>query len=427
MEQIIEANLDTLVGPTHTFGGLSFGNIASLKSRGLVSRPKQAALQGLEKMKLLFLLGVPQLVLPPHPRPDISTLKKLGFSGSEQEILEEVYKVAPQLLLQCSSSSSMWAANSATVTASSDSNDGKVHITPANLLTNLHRSIEVPNTCKLLKRIFHDAHHFVVHPPLFPCYDTFDEGAANHTRFCVDSEGLNFFVWGRSAGVHGSKIFPARQSKQAQEAIIREHRLDPKKTVLAQQNPEAIDEGVFHNDVIATGHRDFFLVHEDAYVNTDHVLKKLPLQIVKVSRDFLSVKEAVNCYIFNSQIVSVNDTWTLIAPVEVQKNKNAKALLDTLVEDSRFPIDQVLYISLNQSMKNGGGPACLRLRLPLTHTELRAILPSVFLTDTLYHELKSCIERYYPDKLILKDLLDPLLRQQMNEGIYKITHLLGLE
>ena len=73
-----EVNFDGLVGPTHNYGGLSWGNIASQRHGGDVSNPKSAALQGLGKMKLLADLGVGQAVLPPHERPDIAALRGLG-------------------------------------------------------------------------------------------------------------------------------------------------------------------------------------------------------------------------------------------------------------------------------------------------------------------------------------------------------------
>ena len=149
-----EHNIDGLIGPTHFFGGLGVGNIASEKSAGNVSTPKAAALQGLEKMKVMHELGIPQLVMPPHPRPALHLLKEKGYIGSISEMISSVVKNDPELLPIIYSSSAMWTANAATVSASSDTVDGKVHLTPANLISNAHRRIEAPFTSLLLKRIF---------------------------------------------------------------------------------------------------------------------------------------------------------------------------------------------------------------------------------------------------------------------------------
>ena len=46
-------NFDSIVGPTHNYSGLSLGNLASTTHGKMVSSPKKAALQGLEKMKFL--------------------------------------------------------------------------------------------------------------------------------------------------------------------------------------------------------------------------------------------------------------------------------------------------------------------------------------------------------------------------------------
>ena len=46
-----EFNFDGLVGPTHNYAGLSVGNVASTSNSNLIAKPKEAAKQGLQKMK----------------------------------------------------------------------------------------------------------------------------------------------------------------------------------------------------------------------------------------------------------------------------------------------------------------------------------------------------------------------------------------
>lgn len=421
-----EVQIDMLVGPTHFYGGLAFGNVASIEHKEKPSSPKRAALQGLEKMKLLMDLGVEQLVLPPHDRPAFWALRPLGFTGSEQKIIEDAYRICPQLLRQCSSQAAMWTANAATVTSSKDAADKKVHITPANLIANYHRSIEPEYTATVLQAIFSDRRHFVHHAPLPASLDFADEGAANHTAFVSRGKGLNFFVYGRDGGRFLPKRYPARQTRQAQEAIMRLHGLDPKRVVFAQQNPLAIDAGVFHNDVIAVGHEECFLYHEKAYLNTpkviDELSAKMDLDLFVVKEKMLSLQEAVKSYLFNSQIVRTKDNRrVMICPQEVQKMKRAKKVAESIPF-----IDERLYVPLDQSMKNGGGPACLRLRLPLEEKELASIHQGVRLTTELYNALKELIERTYPDSFHPKDLLDPRLRKKCRHIVHSITEVLSL-
>ena len=74
-----EVNFDGLVGPTHNYGGLSIGNLASMNNQGEVSNPKGAALQGLQKMRKLMSLGLTQGFLLPHERPHVKTLRSFGM------------------------------------------------------------------------------------------------------------------------------------------------------------------------------------------------------------------------------------------------------------------------------------------------------------------------------------------------------------
>jgi succinylarginine dihydrolase len=177
-----EFNFDGLVGPTHNYGGLSLGNVASMAHEGKASNPKLAALEGLQKMRFVHALGIGQAVLPPHDRPSLGTLRRLGFSGSDEEMLAAVAESSELLIRLVSSGAAMWTANAATVAPSCDTADGRLHVTPANLHELFHRSIEADVTKRIFERIFANPEQFVVHPPLPGGGHLADEGAANHTR-----------------------------------------------------------------------------------------------------------------------------------------------------------------------------------------------------------------------------------------------------
>lgn len=434
---LIEANFDGIVGPTHNYGGLSFGNVASLRHGGEVSRPREAALQGLRKMKHLADLGLVQGVLPPQERPHLPTLRRLGFDGDDRQVIERVAREAPRLLVLCSSASSMWAANAATVAPGADTADGLTHFTPANLSATFHRSIEAPATGRALRRIFAAPERFAHHEPLPGLPGLGDEGAANHTRLEAPGEtaGVHLFVYGRTAlggDERQPSRFPARQTREASEAVARLHRLDPGRTLFVQQNPDVIDQGVFHNDVIAVGHRHVLLYHELAFADGPGTIEALSRSLngalvpVVVPATEASVEDAVSSYLFNSQIVTLPDgTMSLIAPTECRENHAAhRAIERILAEDN--PIASVHYLDVRQSMRNGGGPACLRLRVQLDETDLASVHHRCILDEALYGELVSWVERHYREEIVPSDLRDPALLEESRRALDDLTNLLDL-
>ena len=46
-----EINFDGIIGPSHNYAGLSYGNLAATRNAGHVSHPRAAALQGIAKMR----------------------------------------------------------------------------------------------------------------------------------------------------------------------------------------------------------------------------------------------------------------------------------------------------------------------------------------------------------------------------------------
>ncbi len=436
-----EVNFDGIVGPTHNYSGLSHGNIASISSKAVISNPLQAVLQGLEKMKDLYDLGFKQGVLPPQERPEIQTLRDLGFTGSDKQILSEVSKKSPELLMAITSASSMWTANAATVSPSSDTSDHKVHFTPANLVTKFHRAIEVKTASKILRRIFKNPKYFVHHDPL-PSSPAFgDEGAANHTRLCssYEKKGLELFVYGRDgldSEKSGPKRFVARQTRQACETLVRTHGLRKDAVLLAQQHPDAIDAGVFHNDVIGVGNQNVFFFHERAYVDSLNVKLALQTQFKKIAGEELflievlsseiSLDDAVRAYLFNSQLLSLrNGEMLLVAPTECEETPSVKKHLQELLTRST-PIKEVRYFNLRQSMKNGGGPACLRLRVVLKPKELKAVNQNILMDEKLYFRLVKWAQKNYRDRLQFDDLKDYKLLNENRTALDQLTQILGL-
>ena len=436
-QSALEFNFDGLVGQTHNYSGLSFGNIASKTNSGSASNPKQAAKQGLQKMQALMDLGVPQAVLPPALRPNFALLRSLGFSGNEQQLLQKAYKYQPRLLAACYSAASMWTANMATVSPSCNTSDQKLHFTPANLTYNLHRAQEANFSYSLLQKIFSDPKHFVVHEPLAQFLDLSDEGAANHNVLCQDygTAGLELYVYGKLGLDDTSKTpnhFPARQSRLASSAIIRQHGLAIDRGILLQQNPLAIDAGVFHNDVVCVSNKNVMFYHEQAFLNWEPIKNQIKqflagnCYFLEISQKQLNLDTAIETYIFNSQLVSLaNGDMVLIVPMECKHSKPAKEVLETMVANDN-PITNVHYVECRESMRNGGGPACLRLRVILNKEEQAACHQGIILDAKLYKKLDAWIEKHYRDNLAAEDLLDPLLPQEVYAALDELTKLLHL-
>ena len=437
--QAREANFDGLVGPTHNYAGLSFGNVASQTNEKSIANPLAAAKQGLRKMKQLADLGFLQGVLPPQERPSLRLLRELGFSGPEARVIDRAAKEAPELLAAASSASAMWTANAATVSPSADTADRRVHFTPANLTSKLHRAIEHEATRRTLQAVFADERHFVVHEALPGTPALGDEGAANHTRFCsaYGQRGVEFFVYGRSEYRRGPEPvrYPARQTFEASRAVAQRHGLADAATVYAQQNPEVVDAGVFHNDVIAVGNRETLFCHELAFVDQRDVCDRLRAQLSGLGAQFnlievpdarVSVGDAVSSYLFNSQLLTRPDGRDiLVVPQECRENPRVAAYLDDLVS-SGGPISEVLVFDLRESMKNGGGPACLRLRIVLDSEEQAAVNAGVWIDDALFTRLDAWIGKHYRDRLAPADLADPKLLDESRTALDELTQILGL-
>ena len=437
----LELNLDGLIGPTHNYAGLSFGNVASRSNRLATSTPKAAALQGLAKMRAVAEMGVPQAVLPPQSRPNWRALHSLGFQGSNAQIIERAYDNAPTMLAACYSASNMWTANAATISPSPDTTDQRLHITPANLNSTLHRAIESPNTFEVLSFIFSDEKRFCVHPSLPSCAAMADEGAANHTRLTrqFGEKGLEVFVYGRSGlqeeESESPRKFPARQTLEASQAVARLHGL-PDACLFVKQHPKAIDAGAFHNDVVSVGHEDLLLYHESAFAEKDEVIDSLrrtfeeatggELCAIEISEKQLSLEQAIQVYLFNSQLISLpNGRIHMICPDNCQDNDNARDCLEEIVSGNNR-IESYSCMNLRQSMMNGGGPACLRLRVVMNEEQLSAMHQGILFNVGLDQQLTEWVNRHYRESIAPEDLRDPQLAVEAETAMDKLEQILKL-
>ncbi|GEN99226.1 N-succinylarginine dihydrolase [Novosphingobium sediminis] len=416
MSNLVEINFDGIVGPSHNYAGLSLGNLASAKHGGNVSYPRAAALQGLGKMRHNLGLGLTQGLLCPLPRPNHGFIAALGL-GEPADETERRLRAAAW------SASSMWTANAATVSPAPDTADGRCHLTAANLVTMPHRSQEWPDTVRQLRVAFADPAHFAVHDAVPACFG--DEGAANHMRMGTShaAPGIEIFVYGKPGGA-----FPARQHEQASRAVARLHGLDPARCLFVEQSGEAIAAGAFHNDVVAVANERVLFTHEEAFADPEGtyaaIRQRLPeAEIVVVPTSAVSLADAIASYLFNAQLLTLpSGEMGLVIPLEAWEHPRVRAWLDTMLA-SNGPIRRVLPVDVRQSMANGGGPACLRLRVvadPVT------VDPRFLLTEARADILEKLIAKAWPEQIDPVDLGSDSLASSVIAARAALLEALGL-
>lgn len=407
---VTEINFDGLIGPSHNYAGLSLGNLASAKNAGGTSQPRAAALQGIEKMRANLALGLTQGILLPQCRPDRDWLQSLGCTPEA---------APPGLLANALSASSMWAANAATVSPPADTEDGKCHLSVANLVTMPHRSHEWPGTLAQLRLAFADP-AFAVHGPIPAPFG--DEGAANHMRLSAshDAAGVEIFVYGVAGGP-----FPARQHVEASKAVARVHGVS--RALFVRQSEEAIAAGAFHNDVVAVANERVLFAHELAFAEKDGFYRDLrallpQVEIVEVPASAISLADAIQSYLFNAQLVTLPDgTMALILPTEAQGNPRVWGWLQEMVAGNGT-IRQLIPVDVRQSMANGGGPACLRLRVVC---DPATVDPRFLVDDDALDIVGEIVSTHWPETIAPDHLADPELWHQI--GAARAALLLALD
>ncbi len=415
MSALIEINFDGIIGPSHNYAGLSVGNIASSTNAGATAYPREAALQGITKMRHNLGLGLAQGFFMPLDRPNAAWLEVLGTTVGDSE---------PHLRAAAFSASSMWAANAATISPAPDAPDGSCHLTVANLQTMPHRSHEWPGTLAQLKLAFADHDHFSVHAPV--PWPFGDEGAANHMRLCPshDAAGIEIFVFGKSGGQ-----FPARQHIEASRAVARKHGLGQDRVIFAQQAEIAIAAGAFHNDVVAVANERVLFAHEQAFEKPNAlynaIRNQLPdAEIIIVPANKVSLDDAIRSYLFNAQLVTLPDDggMALILPSEARENDAVWRYLTDLVAGNG-PIRRLCPVDVRQSMANGGGPACLRLRVVADP----AFVDQRFLATTeKLDAIARIVTDHWPAAINPDQLCDPELTAAIGNARDRLLQVCGL-
>ncbi len=410
---LVEINFDGIVGPSHNYAGLSTGNLASSKNAGAVSRPRAAALQGIEKMRANLRLGLAQGIFLPQVRPDTNWLQSMGHSDE--------HGIEPHIRAAAMSASSMWAANAATVSPTPDTHDGRCHLTVANLMTMPHRAHEWQGTHEQLAIAF-PGNSFTVHGPVPAPFG--DEGAANHMRLCAHhgAPGVEMFVYGVRGGA-----FPARQHLEASKAVARLHGVA--NALFVEQSEEAIAAGAFHNDVVAVANERVLFAHEQAfadkttfYANLHRLLPEV--EIVEVPASVVSLADAISSYLFNAQLVTLpqGGGMALILPTEAQENSRVWGWLKAMVAGNG-PIRRLVPVDVRESMANGGGPACLRLRVV---AEPATVDPRFMVDESKLDRIAGIVTAHWPEAIAPIDLASGALIADIARARQALVSALGI-
>ena len=418
MIDLKEINFDGIIGPSHNYAGLSLGNIASASHRGQTSFPREAALQGLAKMRGNMARGLTQGFLLPLPRPNLDLAEALALDGSEDPAL----RAAPW------SASAMWTANAATVSPAPDTEDGRCHLTPANLVTMVHRAQEWQDTKAQLDIAFGDPEHFAVHDAVPATFG--DEGAANHMRLCENhgAPGIEVFVYGKAPHETGGGKFPARQHEQASRVVARRHGLDFERCVFIEQNPEAIEAGAFHNDVVAVANERVLFCHARAFADPAAsyaaIREAFPaLELVEVPESAVSLEESIRTYLFNAQLVTLPDgAMALVVPSECRESTSVWRFCEQMTAGNG-PVRQVIPVDVRQSMANGGGPACLRLRVVADPAKVD---PRFLLDDAKAERIETVITQTWPESIAPEQLGTDALADRVRAARAELLEALDL-
>jgi succinylarginine dihydrolase len=320
----------------------------------------------------------------------------------------------------------MWTANCATVIPASDSGDGRCHVIAANLVAMSHRAREGVARAAQLRRLLADE-HVVVHDPLPALADLGDEGAANHSRVWTPGHpAVHLFVHGRAGGERTTTRLPARQTREAGAAIARRAGVSPAQVLHVRQHPAAIDAGAFHNDVVMVSDGARVLLHalawHDQAAVLPHLRRLVPgLLVAEITEADLSLNEAVASYLFNSQLMRTAQGVVLVAPVQAGEGR-AGAVVRRLIDDGF--IARALFLDLGESMANGGGPACLRLRLPLPGAVLPRLPAGLLLDEARLGLIEGWVDRHYRPHLDARDLADPALLNEWRAAAADLRTLL---
>jgi succinylarginine dihydrolase len=195
------------------------------------------------------------------------------------------------------------------------------------------------------------------------------------------------------------------------------------------QSEAAIAAGAFHNDVVAVANEHVLFAHEQAFEDRPTFyaeLKRLlpEAEIIEVPAARVSLEDAVKSYLFNAQLISLPDEggMALVLPEEARDTPSVWSWLQELTAGNG-PVRRLCVVDVRESMANGGGPACLRLRVA---ADPATIDRRFLLNQRKLDRIAECVGEQWPDRIAPDDLRDMELCRRIEGAREALLDLLDL-
>jgi succinylarginine dihydrolase len=217
-------------------------------------------------------------------------------------------------------------------------------------------------------------------------------------------------------------------AEQSEKAIARLHRLDPDRVIFAEQSAEAIAAGAFHNDVVAVANERVLFAHEQAFADktglVDAQERLVPgFEYVEVAAAEVPLADAIRSYLFNAQLVTPpGGDPTLILPSEARETASVWRWVERHLAGNG-PIRRVEVVDVRQSMANGGGPACLRLRVV---ADPQAVDPRFLVDEARLDRIAEAVSEHWPAEIAIDQLQQPALIADIERARLALLDVLGL-
>ena len=141
------------------------------------------------------------------------------------------------------------------------------------------------------------------------------------------------------------------------------------------------------------------------------------------SQAAISLADAIRSYLFNAQLVTLpSGEMALILPAEARDTPSVWNWLERHVAGNG-PIRRLAIVDVRQSMANGGGPACLRLRVVAdpSHVDPRFLVDSAKLD-----RIAAVIETHWPERIAQDQIGDSALIARIEQARHALLEMLDI-
>ena len=185
--------------------------------------------------------------------------------------------------------------------------------------------------------------------------------------------------------------------------------------------PASLRSSVHSRPSALRSHEQAFADKEGFYADLRRLLPEV--EIVEVPADLVSLEDAVKSYLFNAQLVTLPEGgMALILPEEARETPRVWAWLEAMAAGNG-PIRRLAIVDVRQSMANGGGPACLRLRVV---ADPATVDPRFLADEAKLDAVAAVIAEIWPETIAPCDLADPSLWARAAEARIALLDLLDL-